>query len=126
MKYTIILLILSLGVISCEKAYISTKEVVITEPVSFAADITPIFNASCATPTCHVDGGISPNLTSSKAYDELTQLGYVDTTDAPSSILYVLITSTGSNRMPPAPGASLSGEEIGYILAWIEQGAQNN
>ncbi|MBL7923890.1 MAG: hypothetical protein JNL88_06805 [Bacteroidia bacterium] len=108
---------------ACEKAYLSPKRVEITEPVSFADDIIPILVADCATPTCHVGGGPPPDLTPSKAYDELTALGYVDTSNAEGSILYKLIISTTS---PMPPNGSLSPEEIGYILAWIKQGAQNN
>ena len=116
-------LILLLSLSACEQAYLTPKVVEITTPVSFSADIIPIFNESCATPNCHIDGGISPNLTASKAYDELTQLGYVDTTNAEESILYKLMIST-TNPMPPS--GNLPPEEIGYVLAWIEQGALNN
>ncbi len=111
---------------ACEKAYLTKKEVIITEPVSFAADIQPILTADCATPNCHVGGGPPPDLTAANAYNEITQLGYVDTSNATESLLYKLIVSTSSNRMPPPPASPLNAEEIGYILAWIEQGAQNN
>lgn len=111
---------------ACEKAYLTSKEVVITTPVSFSADIIPIFTADCSTPTCHLDGGPPPNLTPTKAYDEL-QLGLVDTSNAKDSKLYKLCISTDPNtRMPKFPEPPLSAEKIGYILAWIEQGAQNN
>ena len=108
---------------ACEKAYLTSKQVEITTPVSFSADLIPIFNESCATPNCHVNGGAPPNLMASDAYDQLTQLGYVDTSNAEESILYKLMTST-SNPMPP--NGLLPAEEIAYVLAWIEQGAQNN
>lgn len=108
---------------ACEKAYLTSQQVEITTPVSFSSDIIPIFNASCATTNCHVNGGPPPNLTPSKAYDELTMLGYVDTSNAESSVLYKVITAT-TNPMPPS--GPLPAEEIGYILAWIKQGAQNN
>jgi len=117
------LLFLVIVFASCEKAYLTKQQVEINEPVSFSNHLVPIFNASCAVPTCHVAGGPPPDLTASKAYDELTQLGYVDTTNAEGSILYKLITST-TNPMPP--NEPLKPAEIGYILAWIKQGAQNN
>lgn len=125
-KFIPVLLVALFAMGACEKAYLSQKEVVITEPVSFSGDIQPILSASCATPNCHVGGGPPPNLTAASAYNEITQLGYVDTTNAPESILYKLVVSTGSNRMPPPPASPLKAEEIGYILAWIEQGALNN
>jgi hypothetical protein len=108
---------------ACEKAYLTPKVVEITTPVSFSADIVPILTADCATANCHVGGGPPPDLTSAMAYDELTGLGYVDTSNAENSILYKLIIST-SNPMPP--NGNFSPEKIGYILAWIKQGAQNN
>jgi len=83
----------------------------------------PIFTTECAIPTCHVNGGPPPNLIADKAYDELMGLGYVDTTNAESSILYVRMVST-TNPMPPA--GVLPAEQIAYVLAWIEQGALNN
>ncbi len=112
-----------LFLIGCEKDYYTTAPVEITEPVSFSEDIIPIFTADCAIPTCHVSGGPSPDLSAPNAYNELTGLGYVDTSNAEESLLYKRIISP-VNPMPPS--APLTAEEIGYILAWIEQGAQNN
>lgn len=108
---------------SCEKDYLTKKKVEITTPVSFATDIVPIMTEDCSIAGCHVNGGPPPNLTAAKAYDELTGLGYVDTSNAEQSLLYKRITATVA-PMPPA--APMSAEEIGYILAWIKQGAQNN
>lgn len=115
---------LALFMNSCEKAYLTPQKVEITEPVSFLADVQPILTEDCAVPTCHVSGQHAPNLTASKAYDELTQLGYVDTSNAEGSKLYKSITATTGKPMPP--NGRLAPEEIGYILAWIKQGAQNN
>jgi hypothetical protein len=108
---------------SCEKDYLTKKKVEITTPVSFATDIVPILTEDCSIAGCHVAGGPPPNLTAAKAYDELTGLGYVDTSNAEQSLLYKRIVAT-VNPMPPS--APLTAEEIGYILAWIKQGAQNN
>lgn len=124
-KYSLltIVLISLLFLIGCEKDYYSTTPVVITGPVSFSEDIIPIFTNDCATPTCHVSGGYAPDLSPANAYNELTGLGYVDTANAEESLLYKRIISP-VNPMPPS--APLTAEETGYILAWIEQGAQNN
>lgn len=111
---------------ACEKDYfISQQEkvVVITDPVSFSSDIMPIFSSECALPTCHISGAQAPDLSASNAYNELTGLGYVDTSNAEGSILYMRIIGT-TDPMPPTE--NLSAEQIGYILAWIKQGAQNN
>lgn len=108
---------------SCEKDYQSSAVMEITEPVSFSADVLPILVEDCATPNCHVPGGPSPDLSASVAYDQLTQLGMVDTTNAEASILYKRMTETAK---PMPPSGKLPPDEIAYILAWIEQGAQNN
>ncbi len=109
--------------VACERDYLTPKKVEITTPVSFSNDIIPIMTRDCSIPTCHDDGGAPPNLTASKAYDELLGLGYVDTTNAEQSQLYVRVVAN-TNPMPPS--GKLSAEETGYILAWIKQGAQNN
>lgn len=122
-KFISLLLISLLIMNACEKDYLTPKKVDINFPVSFVENVVPILTEDCATPTCHVSGAQSPNLSASKAYDELTGLGYVDTTNAEESLLFKRIIAT-IKPMPPA--TKLSAEEIGYILAWIKQGAQNN
>jgi hypothetical protein len=124
-KYILYILIVSGFMIlnACEKDYLVPQVVKIDFPVSFATDVQPILTEDCAVPTCHVAGGHAPNLTAGSAYDELTGLGYVDTDNPEESLLYKRITATVK---PMPPTNKLSGEEIGYILAWIEQGAQNN
>jgi len=107
----------------CEKDYSTSEVVIIDSPVSFATDIQPIFNTDCAIPTCHVGGGPPPDLEAGNAYDALTGLGYVDTTNAEESLLYKRIISTSS---PMPPSGKLSAQEIGLVLAWIKQGAQQN
>ena len=108
---------------ACEKDYLTQKKVEISSAVSFSHDIVPILVEDCAKSSCHVTGAQSPDLSASRAYDELNGLGYVDTTNAAASLLYVRITAT-TNPMPP--DQPLTPEEKGFILAWIRQGAQNN
>jgi len=117
----ILFLVVMLG--SCEKDYLTPKKVEINTPVSFSKDVVPILTEDCAKAGCHVSGAHTPDLSASSAYDQLTGLGYVDTTNAEASILYKMITAT-TNPMPP--NGKLTPDEIGYILAWIKQGAQNN
>ncbi|MBK5285556.1 MAG: hypothetical protein JJE25_09135 [Bacteroidia bacterium] len=111
---------------SCEKDYLApVKKVEITGPVSFATDIIPIITSNCANAaTCHVQGGHSPNLNTSNAFDGLAT--FVDPSNPMDSRLYKQITWASSPVMPPTAPAKLTPEQIGYILAWIEQGAQNN
>jgi hypothetical protein len=121
--FVTVLIIFLLSQIGCEKDYLVPKVVEVNFPVSFSHDVLPIFSDDCAIPTCHISGGVPPNLTTDKAYDELMGLGYVDTTNVDQSILYVRLTST-TKPMPPT--GKLPAEEIAYIHAWIQQGALNN
>lgn len=72
---------------------------------------------------CHSSGGQVPNLTAANAYTQLMSLGYVDTTNAEGSTLYLRMNSS-TNPMPPS--GKLSDDKINKVLAWIKQGAQNN
>lgn len=109
---------------ACEKDYYQTAPAVDPNtPVSYSTQVQPIFTEDCATAGCHVTGIQSPDLSAGKSYDQLMQLGYVDTTDAESSLLYKRIIST-TKPMPPT--GKLSNTEISLILTWIEQGAPNN
>jgi hypothetical protein len=91
-------------------------------PVSFSLDIMPIFKANCYGSGCHNTGTV-PDLSEGNAYDQLTQLGYVDTTNAEGSKIYIRITDANK---PMPPGGTMPGEETNKILAWIKQGAKND
>ena len=122
-----ILSFLSLGLIllfaACEKDYFAPPPILdLATPVSFSTDILPMFQANCYGSGCH-DKGVAPNLTAASAYDELTMLGYVDTTNAEGSKLYMRMIAA-INPMPPK--GKLSGENTNKVLAWIKQGAKNN
>ncbi|MCC6685148.1 MAG: hypothetical protein IT247_08760 [Bacteroidia bacterium] len=123
-KITTISFLLLLGIISaCKKDFFEPPPPLdLTTPVSFSTDIMPIFEASCYGSGCH-DKGIAPDLTPDNAYDQLNMLGYVDTTNAEGSTLYMRMISA-TNPMPPS--GKLSGEKTNKILAWIKQGAKNN
>lgn len=91
--------------------------------VTYAADIIPIFNASCNTSGCHSAGGQNPNLTAQSAYTSLTNGGYINTTDPESSELYLWMRGVKGTPMP------VSGSDATYnakVLKWIELGALNN
>lgn len=95
----------------------------ITRPVSFARDITPIFNNSCNTSGCHNTGGKTPDLSSTNAYTSLTNGGYINTGTPQNSDLLLWMTGKKGTPMPPA---GVNKEYNALILAWIKQGAQNN
>jgi len=95
----------------------------ITGDISFADDVVPIFNESCALSGCHATGGQAPDLTAANAFTSLSNGGYIDVTAPESSVLYEWLTGVRTPAMP------LSGSDPtinAKILAWITQGAQNN
>lgn len=111
---------------ACEKDYLPPKKVDITVPVSFSADIIPILTSNCATDAnCHVPNSPNPpDLTAANAYSGLEQ--FIDRDNPAESRVYKQITWTSAPEMPPTGKPRLTPEQIGYIYAWIEQGAQNN
>ncbi|MBZ5857223.1 hypothetical protein [Flavihumibacter profundi] len=111
--------------IGCYKnvSVISTTGEEITRPVSFTADIIPIFNSSCSLSGCHTTGGKSPDLTAANAYNSLMNGGYVNTADPESSVIYLWMTGKKSTPMPPS---GINKDYNSLMLAWIKQGAKNN
>ena len=95
----------------------------ITRPVSFGADIIPIFNASCNTSGCHSTGGRRPDLSPSNAFNALQNGNYVNTSAPESSEIYLWMTGKKTIPMPPS-GINIDNNAL--VLAWIRQGAQNN
>ena len=135
MKKYILFLFFSLIILaSCKKDYLSTAPppdtstpIDLTKPISFNASIVPIFTANCLGSGCHITGGQSPTLTADKAYDQLTQLGYVDAitpdTIPADSKLYQRLTGT---TKPMPPSGKLTPSKISAIELWIKQGSNNN
>jgi hypothetical protein len=114
------LLCLTVGVLAaCADHQISPAKVTTPDSVKFSLNIVPIFNGSCAKPTCHVTGVQQPDLTTQNAYTSLIYFGYVDTDYPDQSILYQKIT-TGDMK------DHATDADRALILKWIQQGAQNN
>lgn len=113
----------SFGLTGCEKDYVYIPKLDVTTPVSYSADIQPIWNTSCTGGPCHDVGSMDPDLTAANSYNALMTGGYVDTVNAASSILYVRMTDSND---PMPPGGVLTATETNKVLAWIEQGAKNN
>jgi hypothetical protein len=95
----------------------------ITRPVTFAGDITPIFNNSCSVSGCHSAGGKTPDLTPGKAFNSLAIGGYINAGDPESSVIYQWLTGKKNTQMPVG---GINKDYNALILAWIKQGAQNN
>jgi len=108
--------VLFAGFISCETYVIEPEE--ITEDVSFATDIEPILNA-CS--FCHNSDprGVEPDFTNPNLYNLLINGGYVDTDNPESSRLYAILAAGGGHTSSTPDNRNL-------ILAWIQQGAENN
>lgn len=93
-------------------------------PISYAADVQPVFDNSCS--GCHGNNG---GLTLS-SYDNLmagdSNNGPVVTTgNGASSLLIRKLRGTAGTQMP-AGGPFLSENTISTIETWIDQGTQNN
>ncbi|MBI5917003.1 MAG: hypothetical protein HY842_16655 [Bacteroidetes bacterium] len=95
----------------------------ITGDVSFADDVLPILNESCATSGCHVSGAQAPDLSAGNAFNALSNGGYLDVSNPESSVLYEWVSG---KRTPAMPISGADPTISATILAWISQGAQNN
>ena len=102
-------------------------------PISYATDIQPIFNSSCGGGFCHTNGdnvnGVNLDSYQNTINSEGTSYGglIVVPNNADNSPLVDKLGSNPEfgNRMPQGRSA-LSNSETGKIIAWINQGAQNN
>ena len=111
------LLLYFLGLAGCtyhENKYVEPE---IPEVVSFSEHVIPIFEQSFNS-GCH-GAGIPPDLSPEIAHTTLTTQGWVDTDEPENSRLYLSID-----------GGTMEGyatdTDRAMILAWIEQGAENN
>lgn len=100
------------------------------DPVSFAAQVQPVFDGHCA--GCHGAGGNAGldlrqgvshgNLVGVPAQASSGQL--VVAGDAAGSILYRRMTGDGLGVMPP--DGSLDATTIDLVRRWIDEGAADN
>jgi mono/diheme cytochrome c family protein len=92
-------------------------------PVSFARQVLPIFEASCAechgTETKEVELGLTTyaDVMKGSEYGTVVEAG-----DPDASLLVEMIAAGEMPQDAPA----LEADEIALIRTWIEQGAQNN
>ena len=128
-----LLLLFSIGVmfvISCKSDQINNVPIIENDEVSYATQIQPIFNASCG--PCHTNNTTSGvNLANYSATVSSIGVRYgIDVVLPGNADGSPLVDKLSDNpdfgaRMPLGRGP-LSGEEIGLIIAWINQGAENN
>ena len=103
------------------------------DPVSFAADVQPIFDANCT--VCHgSDGNGGLDLRAPQSYDNLVDFDSpnygakrVVAGDPDNSVLIDKITGGGQfgSRMPPS-GPGLPAARIETIRTWVLEGAARN
>ncbi len=121
-EYIVLLFMLSMiGLASCVWDEIpppKIPDIPQDSSLSFANDIIPIFESSCATTNCH-DGSWKPNLSANVAYVELTTKGYINTNSPADSELYKKIDGGSMQQYA-------TDEDRYYILRWIGEGAEDN
>ncbi len=104
---------------SCHWHTIEPQEIEpISDNVSFSTDIQPIFESKCV--SCHT--GRDPVLNSGSSYNSLTTGNYLNTGSPSTSPFYVKL----STDQHPSAGGTFSPSELTLLLAWIQQGANNN
>ncbi|MAY84122.1 MAG: hypothetical protein CMP59_08315 [Flavobacteriales bacterium] len=92
----------------------------------FKEETEPLIQANCAVTGCHGNGSSSRGV-KLDSYQDIISTAGINLNNPESSNLYqVLIDENESNRMPPAPRAAFTQDQINEVLLWIEQGAQNN
>jgi hypothetical protein len=96
----------------------------ITKELSFATDIIPIFQSSCALSGCHASGGHAPDLSKANAFSSLSSGGYFKAGDPDNSVVMLWLTGKKSPVMPLGSGPNQTINA--NIYAWINQGAKNN
>lgn len=96
----------------------------ITKELSYASDINPIFQKSCALSGCHASGSKAPDLSTANSYKSLADGGYFKANDPDNSELIFWLTGKKSPAMPL--GNAPDQDIIANVYAWIKQGAKNN
>lgn len=103
----IILLFFIIGFASCEYEVIEPLEYE-TGEVSFTGDLSPVFKQCSG---CH-NGSVAPELT----YQSIINAGYINKNNPQESTLYTECDHS----------MEVTAKEKALILAWIEQGANDN
>lgn len=116
--YVIILMAGMIALFSCEYEKIIVDVPDPTVPVSYSADIQPIWDKGCV--GCHGAGQTAPDLTPANSHDALITGGFVDTVSPDQSIIYTCMISGGSMA------SFTNAQEAGLVLNWIIQGAKND
>ncbi len=124
MKKFILMIFSVIGIISiqsCNYDWVEEEPLIpITDTLSYATDIQPIFNLSCNGSGCHAKGGFDPDLSPENSYNALFAENLIDVAAPENSKLYLSVVKGGSMESFAKSG------DAQKILTWIQQGAQNN
>jgi len=90
-------------------------------PVDFARDVQPILARHCY--TCHGEKKQKAGLRLDRRPDALLAKLFTPGKSADSRLIRLVTAADPDDRMPP-DGPALSGEQVGVLRAWIDQGAR--
>jgi len=106
---------------SCDYEFIEPPYIEPPQGLSFSEDIIPIFDASCNTSGCHVQGHFAVDLTPENAFSSLFAKDMIDVATPTESRLYVKLNDGNGTH-----SSRSTAEQRAYILQWIEEGALDN
>ncbi|MBK8554625.1 MAG: c-type cytochrome [Lewinellaceae bacterium] len=96
------------------------------DTVYFQNQVLPLLIASCAKAGCH-DAISHKEGVVTVSYSTVMAGGNVKAGNPGGSKLYkVMIDNDPGDRMPPAPDAPLTADQLALVYKWIQQGALNN
>jgi hypothetical protein len=132
MKYIFFIALSSLLFSNCMSNIEDQIPEIPDEPISYANQIQPIFNNTCGGGFCHTNGDNTNGVNLDTYQNTLNSSGssYGSLIVIPDSAdVSPLVDKLGANpefgsQMPLS--GSLSSSDVGKIIAWINQGAQNN
>ncbi len=125
-KYILLLLVVIVSVLvgGCKYDWVIPEEVPIIDPedpaqqISFSQDILPIFSENNCT-ACH-DGSPAPDLMEATAYNSVNSARFINRETPEESTLYTVPLPNGTHPV------KYSAAQAALVLAWIQQGAENN
>lgn len=121
--YTGLITFIGFGLMGCYKDIIlpeaGSNPDAPPQPVSYNAELKPLFNTSCALSGCHVSGAHKPYLTADVSYIQIVNGGFVNTTIPKESVLYLKINGDMKEYIPSAADRQ-------KVWDWIRNGAPNN
>lgn len=118
--YTTLFCSVIFSIVACKHEYPIAQ----APTISFKDHVQPIINGNCTAAECHPATGGEFSLVT---YNDVIVNGEIKEgkgTDV--ELLEVLKTTDEDDRMPQAPSAPLTANQIQIIELWIEQGAKNN